>query len=56
MTVAVYPGTFDPVTYGHLDVVNRGAMLFDTLIVGVAQNPSKLPIFTIEERVEAQWK
>lgn len=52
MTVAVYPGTFDPVTYGHLDVINRGAMLFDLLIVGVAENPPKGPTFTMEERIE----
>jgi len=52
MIVAVYPGTFDPVTYGHLDVISRGAMLFDRLIVGVAENPPKRPTFTIEERIE----
>ena len=42
MTIAVYPGTFDPVTYGHLDVISRGTMLFDRLIVGVAENPPDL--------------
>jgi len=52
MTTAVYPGTFDPVTFGHLDVVARGAVLFDKLIVGVADNPPKGPTFSIEERVK----
>jgi len=49
--VAVYPGVFDPVTLGHLDIIRRGAALFDRLIVAVANNPDKQPLFTIEERV-----
>jgi len=49
--VAVYPGVFDPVTLGHLDIIRRGAALFDRLIVAVANNPAKQPLFTIEERV-----
>jgi len=52
MSIAVYPGTFDPVTYGHLDVVNRGVALFDKLIVGVSENPSKRPTFALDERIE----
>ncbi len=48
--VAVYPGVFDPVTLGHLDVICRGATLFDRLIVAAAVNPGKASLFTIEER------
>lgn len=52
MVVAVYPGTFDPLTYGHMDIVERAATLFDKLVVGIYENPSKQPLFTLEERVE----
>lgn len=52
MKSAVYPGTFDPVTYGHLDVIKRSAEMFDELIVGVLTNVEKQPFFTVEERVE----
>lgn len=51
-TVAVYPGTFDPITYGHLNLICRGAKLFNRLIVGVAAGGVKEPLFTLEERVE----
>lgn len=51
-TIAVYPGTFDPVTNGHLDILHRAARLFDKLIVGVAPNELKKPLFTVEERIE----
>src|SRR5262245_1036023 len=50
--VAVYPGTFDPVTNGHMDIVTRAAALFDRLIIGVAVNAGKGPLFEIGERVE----
>ncbi len=50
--IAVYPGTFDPVTYGHIDLIRRGSGLFSELIVAVAHNPKKNPIFTLDERVE----
>lgn len=50
--VAIYPGSFDPVTYGHLDVVRRGRKLFDRLIVAVGRNPGKADLFTLDERVE----
>lgn len=50
--IAIYPGTFDPITYGHIDVVQRAAELFPKVIVLVARNPSKTPIFAVEERVE----
>ncbi len=49
---AIYPGTFDPVTLGHIDIVRRGLELFPELIVGIAENPKKRPIFSIEERRE----
>jgi pantetheine-phosphate adenylyltransferase len=49
--VAFYPGSFDPVTFGHLDVVVRGRRIFDRLVVGVGQNPDKETLFTVEERV-----
>ena len=50
--VAVYPGVFDPVHYGHLDVVERGSRLMDRLIVAVGDNPEKLPLFNQDERVD----
>jgi pantetheine-phosphate adenylyltransferase len=49
---ALYPGTFDPPTNGHLDLIERGAKLFDHLIVAILNNPGKDPLFTVEERVE----
>ncbi|AFK86746.1 MULTISPECIES: pantetheine-phosphate adenylyltransferase [Thermoanaerobacterium] len=52
MNIAVYPGSFDPVTNGHLDVIKRAARVFDKLIVAVLVNPSKTPMFSLEERVE----
>lgn len=50
--IAVYPGSFDPVTYGHLDIIQRSAKQFDRLIVAVLNNTSKNPLFTVEERKE----
>lgn len=52
MITAVYPGTFDPLTRGHEDIVRRAASLFDQLIVGVAHSRNKQPFFTVEERLE----
>ena len=49
--IGIYPGTFDPVTLGHNDIIRRGARLVDRLIVGVTTNPSKNPLFTPEERI-----
>ena len=49
---AIYPGSFDPVTNGHLDLIARGAKIFDHLVVAILRNSSKNPLFTIEERVE----
>lgn len=51
MRIGVYPGTFDPVTLGHIDIIRRGAKLVDQLVIGVATNPSKTPMFTLDERV-----
>ena len=50
--IAVYPGTFDPVTNGHLDLISRGAAIFDKLIVGISQSLEKDPLFAVKERVE----
>jgi pantetheine-phosphate adenylyltransferase len=47
----VYPGTFDPITLGHMDIIRRGAKLVDRLVIGVTTNPSKSPMFTLEERM-----
>ena len=52
MTVAIYPGSFDPITNGHLEIVHRAAKLFDRLIVGVYDTPDKQLLFTTEERVD----
>jgi len=49
--IAIYPGTFDPVTYGHIDLIKRAQEIFPELIVAVAHNPHKSPIFSLEERV-----
>lgn len=50
MRIGVYPGTFDPLTLGHMDIIRRGARLVDRLVVGVATNPSKSPMFSLAER------
>jgi pantetheine-phosphate adenylyltransferase len=50
--VAIYPGSFDPITNGHLDLIQRGARLFDRLIVSVLRNETKAPLFSVEERTE----
>ncbi|KZN58278.1 phosphopantetheine adenylyltransferase [Pseudoalteromonas luteoviolacea CPMOR-1] len=50
--IALYPGTFDPLTNGHSDLIKRAANMFDTVILAIAHNPSKKPCFTLEERVE----
>lgn len=51
MKTAIYPGSFDPVTLGHIDVIERASKLFDRLIIGVLNNSAKTPLFSIEERV-----
>jgi pantetheine-phosphate adenylyltransferase len=50
-SIAIYPGTFDPITNGHVDLINRALDLFDTVIVAVAINPAKNPLFTLDERI-----
>lgn len=50
-TRAIYPGTFDPITNGHADLIERAARMFDEVIVAIAANPSKQPLFTLDERV-----
>lgn len=52
MKRAIYPGSFDPVTFGHLDIIKRSANIFDELIVGVLNNVQKSPLFSVEERVK----
>ena len=52
MSIAVYPGSFDPVTYGHLDIIERSAKVFDKLIIAVLVNSEKVPLFTTEEKVD----
>ena len=51
MTVAIYPGSFDPVTHGHVDVVTRAAGIFERVVIAVLENPQKRPLFTTQERV-----
>ncbi|MBR1815027.1 MAG: pantetheine-phosphate adenylyltransferase [Lachnospiraceae bacterium] len=52
MKTAIYPGSFDPVTYGHLDIIERSAKLAEVLYVGILRNNSKKPLFSVEERIE----
>ncbi|MBQ8803999.1 MAG: pantetheine-phosphate adenylyltransferase [Tyzzerella sp.] len=56
MLRAIYPGSFDPVTYGHLDIIRRAAAVSDELIVGVLNNKAKIPLFSVEERVKMLCK
>ncbi len=56
MAIAVYPGSFDPITYGHLDIIRRAAEVFDKVIVGVLKNQSKSPLFNFEERANMIWE
>ncbi len=51
MRTGVYPGTFDPITLGHMDIIRRGAKLVDRLVIGVTTNPAKSPMFSLEERM-----
>lgn len=50
--IGIYPGTFDPITLGHMDIIRRGAKLVDRLVIGVSTNPSKSPMFSLDERME----
>jgi pantetheine-phosphate adenylyltransferase len=51
MRVAIYPGSFDPITYGHMDIIERGCGLFDKVVVAIAKNESKNPMFSLEDRI-----
>lgn len=51
-TIAIYPGSFDPITLGHLDIIRRGNELFDKVIVAVLSNPSKKPLFSVDKRIK----
>lgn len=50
--IAIYPGSFDPITFGHVDIIARGCRLFDKVIVAVLRNPNKIPLFTMQERID----
>lgn len=50
--IAIYPGSFDPITFGHLDIIERGCRLFERVIVAVLRNPNKTPLFTVQERLD----
>lgn len=52
MKTAIYPGSFDPITFGHIDIVDRAAALFDKVILGVAESHSKNPLFSVDERID----
>jgi len=52
LKIGIYPGTFDPITNGHVDIIKRSILLFDKVVVAVTNNPSKSPLFSIEERIE----
>jgi pantetheine-phosphate adenylyltransferase len=54
--IAVYPGTFDPVTNGHLDIIDRALKLFDHVVIGIGMNPVKEPLFSLDERLEMLWQ
>jgi pantetheine-phosphate adenylyltransferase len=50
--IAIYPGSFDPITLGHVDIIERGSRMFDRVVVAVLQNPDKTPLFTVDRRIE----
>lgn len=50
--IAIYPGSFDPITLGHLDLIQRGSRLFESVIVAVLRNPNKMPLFSVQQRIE----
>ena len=52
MKIGIYPGTFDPITNGHIDIIKRAVLLFDEVIVAVTTNSAKIPLFSIEERID----
>ena len=52
MRIALFPGTFDPVTFGHIDIIERSLQLFDKLFIGIGMNSNKAPMFTAEQRIK----
>ena len=52
MKVAIYPGSFDPITYGHMDIIDRACGLFDKIVIAIAKNDAKNPLFTLEDRIK----
>ena len=52
MKVAIYPGSFDPITYGHMDIIDRACGLFDKIIIAIAKNEAKNPLFALEDRIK----
>ena len=52
MKISIYPGSFDPITYGHIDIIKRALNITDKLIIGILNNPDKKPLFSVEERIE----
>jgi len=52
VTTAIYPGSFDPITFGHIDIIERSARLFDNVVVSILTNPQKAPLFSLEDRIE----
>ena len=51
MKVAIYPGSFDPITYGHMDIIDRASGLFDKIVIAIAKSESKNPLFSLEDRI-----
>ena len=52
MKVAIYPGSFDPITYGHMDIIDRACGLFDKIVIAIAKNEAKNPLFSLEDRIK----
>ena len=52
MKVAIYPGSFDPITYGHMDIIDRASGLFDKIVIAIAKSESKNPLFSLEDRIK----
>ena len=56
MKVAIYPGSFDPITYGHMDIIDRACGLFDKIVIAIAKNETKKPLFGLEDRIKLATK
>ena len=55
MKVAIYPGSFDPITYGHMDIIDRACNLFDKIVIAIAKNEAKNPLFNLEDRLKGSF-